>query len=482
MDVKSGNGLWQRYKGKPAVDMLREEHQWYASDNPRLAQVYFYLIDYAESDLDEVAFANMDAFFEVLKELNVKALLRFTYRTDDAESDTGATAGKRYAQARPAQIVKHLEQLKPWLVKWQPQIHVLQAGLVGAWGEWDSGRITDLNNDKLTVRGVDNVIGTAAVLFGLLDNMPAGMYLQVRYAYNKTRSLTAIPAALVTQADRDRIGYHDDALVNVYASNNVGGNPDTANNTSFPTVINESKNLLIDGEMYWGGTYNSDNRAIPNGLTLAKRLQDMHFTSLSVTHNYKEIIKVLGASPSPPLWNMHNWQTNVENKITMNDLDNAASHPSMGTGLKYDPAWFTGGNGSPIERNSFEYIRDYLGYYLQVTGISGEVTENNQVKVSLKLKNYGFAAPIGLKSIDLVLLNADGTVAAKAKAFDLGDLQQGKEVTSSEVTLTMPNSQTAYKLALDIRSSNDRPARLANDIGFENGYNILGEYRKVTGN
>ena len=57
----------------------------FSDDNPRLAQVYFYLTDYKNKPLDQAAFNNMDRYFQKLKQYHLQAVLRFAYIWNDAE-------------------------------------------------------------------------------------------------------------------------------------------------------------------------------------------------------------------------------------------------------------------------------------------------------------------------------------------------------------------------------------------------------------
>lgn len=63
----------------------------------------------------------------------------------------------------------HLDQLKPLLEKNKDILHVVQVGMIGAWGEWhsysDSG---------------DYAIDEAALVRKVLQTVPAGVFAQIR--------------------------------------------------------------------------------------------------------------------------------------------------------------------------------------------------------------------------------------------------------------------------------------------------------------
>lgn len=69
----------------------------------------------------------MQIYFDTLRAHGLKALLRFAYSTDPGVND-----------ATQADMLRHIEQLCPFLERNKAYIHVLQAGMIGAWGEWHS--------------------------------------------------------------------------------------------------------------------------------------------------------------------------------------------------------------------------------------------------------------------------------------------------------------------------------------------------------
>ena len=72
----------------------------------------------------------MGIFFDKLRSLGKKAVLRFAYETQFlGRAATGPTL---------EDIIRHTEQLKSFLEENKDVIQVVQAGMIGAWGEWHS--------------------------------------------------------------------------------------------------------------------------------------------------------------------------------------------------------------------------------------------------------------------------------------------------------------------------------------------------------
>src|SRR5699024_4308037 len=152
------------------------------SDSPQLAQVYFYLTEYKDKDLDDAAFEKMNEYFDVLEEYNIKAVLRFAYITEQ---------GSVELEQEPSteQAVRHIYQLKDFIKEHEDQIHVFQMGFIGAWGEWDTGARARMDEKE--------------IIKAVLDVIPEDMQIQVRYMNIKNNNKDVI-----TEEDWERIGYH----------------------------------------------------------------------------------------------------------------------------------------------------------------------------------------------------------------------------------------------------------------------------------
>lgn len=456
-DVKA---VWPKPKEANAIVTLHREVEHYEGDDPQLAQVYFYLTKYVNTAiLPEKVFQEMDAYFAELKQHNLKAVFRLAYST----ADSGATGGA--GKTPTAQIaVNHINQIAQhgWFEKWRDQIHVVQAGVVGAWGEWDSGSARTFHKTSATVKNRNNVVvgtypGQKALLVALLENVPADLYLQVRYEYNKFGNLSA------GDPWYGRVGFHDDAIRGTTIYSNNTGYSSGVGSANALRVHEETKLVPMDGEMYWGWSM-SENPGNGDGLFHLKHMRDRHFSSFSIVHDYKERERNEDGSDKPKqrIYSMLQWQSEYVNAKFLEE-----------NGLPYDPDWLKDEWGNPQPRTVFDYARDYVGYYLKATG--GSVTVNgSQADVSLTLINYGFSAPLTLKHCNLVLLDANGNVVDRKKAYHLNDLQAGTTQTA-RVSFPLPQ-EGAYQVAFELRSSNGTGARLANTLEFRDGFHILGTF------
>ncbi|MEE0418612.1 MAG: DUF4874 domain-containing protein [Lachnospiraceae bacterium] len=424
LDVATGESLFE-HAGEDAVKQLYDEIALYKTDQPGLIQVYFYLTGYKDKDLDEAAFARMNQYFEELEKNNLKAVLRFAYISDDTKPISQEPTTDR--------VVEHIKELKGFMEDHKEQIHVFQMGYIGAWGEWDGSARGRMEEKRI----VDAV----------LQNTPKDMFIQVRYLNIKNNNVDREDTL-----NWNRVGYHDDFLIgSLHGWNTAGNNPAS---DSYQQMTRESANLLVDGEMIWGsanGAY-TGGRSIDATL-IAKRLKEHHFTSLSMTHNYKE---------KNTAYSMVDWQQEYVNQNIL-----------ASNGLSCDESWFKDRNGNNLQRTMFEYIRDHLGYYLIMQNAKAQVT-GKEVTAEITLKNDGFAAPLGLKHFQIVLLDTEGRVAAQQEGCPMKELQPGISKTVSAV-LEKPDENRVYQLAVVLSSEGGEHARMANRVEYRDGYHILGE-------
>ncbi len=129
------------------------------------------------------------------REAGIKVISRFAYANEVSQAD-----------AELSTILAHLEQLKPVLLENKDVIAVMQAGFIGAWGEW-----------YYSTNHLDRDDARAAVLDKILTVLPLERQLQVRTpAYKRTYLSTqhAIEAQdAFSEKAIARIGHHNDCFL-----------------------------------------------------------------------------------------------------------------------------------------------------------------------------------------------------------------------------------------------------------------------------
>ncbi len=351
----------------------------YAPYGVTMAQAYCYLDKFEDKPLSPEKLALLDRSLARCREAGVKVLLRFAYeRTMQRKS--GPTVQR---------ILAHLDQLAPLIRKNSDVIFVLQAGMVGAWGEWHSS----------ACRIEEDHHALAAIVKKELSILPPGRMLQLRVLPRYKRwvledpllngnvpvtaenAFSGIPAA--------RIGMGDDGFLAGETDGGTWTEPPfyaQPGNPEFDAFTRESPYLAVDGELFW-----SDQGGKIDGLRAIKRLRLHHYTSLSLTHGYSDYE---GEPYSIDQW-----------KKTPITLEAIAKN-----NLPQDKDYFTNRDGSPAVRTQFEYIRDHLGYRieLQHARFPEKVAAGKPLPVEVSLINRGFATLINPRKVYLALINTAG--------------------------------------------------------------------------
>lgn len=397
---------------KDALDYLNEQLEYYKGDPFTLVQSYVYLTEYCKKDLDEKAFGQLKDFLEALRANGKRAVLRFAYET---EMD-------RKKGPRNKRLIKHTIQLKKWFSENEELVSetvaVIQAGLVGAWGEWHSAK--HRHNPKKT-------------LGAIFDMVPEKLTLQVR-----TEGLMRKNTSLF---ESRRVGHHDDFLVGeffkwCYVESPVGS-------PKAKEILGRAMYTFNDGEMPWGGD-KEYNKGFIHGEKMIAMLRAQSLSSLSLTHNYKE---------KNGTFNMDRWRGEY---ITPRELKEM--------GCPYNPNYFRDKDGNEFVRSIFDFIADHLGY--QVSALGFEADEN---EAKLTLKNYGFALPYHFDVLELVTEKG----AVKAEDYSPEKLLSGME---SVFTFKLPeNCGRVLGIKMYESRCDSLTLRLANSFEFVDGVNILGE-------
>jgi hypothetical protein len=212
-----------------------------------------YKLDDFKTGQISLGFLNkMKSDFATLRRSGSKMIIRFSYTEKSSPP---------YGDAPLPVVLQHIEQLKPVLRENSDVILVLQAGFIGAWGEWyytdyfsqSPGIITDENwNDRRTLTD------------SLLEMMPADRMVQVRTPNYKRRLLDmedyipVSPQQAYTGEYIARIAHHNDCFVS--SNNDVGTYIDTL--VEKPYLAEDSKYTVVGGETCGQCSYSHCENAV----------------------------------------------------------------------------------------------------------------------------------------------------------------------------------------------------------------------------
>ncbi len=342
-----------------------------------LVQTYCYLDSFAKGPISDDKLALLEKSLNRLRERGMKALLRFAYeRRMDRRG--GATLER---------ILQHLEQLRPLLRENADVIFVIQAGFVGAWGEWHNS----------TYRLEEDHGALADIVRAILEAVPEDRMIQVRVPKYKRWVLAESQLGgdhelqegnAHTGSPLARIGFHDDGFL---AEKTDGGTwpepPHYAGpgNPEFDAMTKESPYVSVDGELFW-----ADQGGKVDGLRAATRMRLHHYTSFSLAHSYSE-------REGRPL-SIDDW---MHTSLTLED--------ALRAGLPISDGYFSDGRGREVPRTFFEYIRDHLGYRLELqwASLPLRVDPGEALAVRVELINRGFSTLHNPRPVVLALIGAD---------------------------------------------------------------------------
>lgn len=147
------------------------------------------LDDWRDTDIPQDVLEEFDTNFADIRDAGLKAIIRFAYNEGpypDSEPD-----------ATKAQILRHIEQLTPLLQMNADVIAWMEAGFIGAWGEWHT-----------STNGLDNLSDKKEILMALLKALPENRMAQVRYPAN---IIEMFPDPL--EAVKARVAHHNDCFL-----------------------------------------------------------------------------------------------------------------------------------------------------------------------------------------------------------------------------------------------------------------------------
>ncbi len=334
---------------------LQVQLQTYAPDRPKIIQQYVYLTLYtSRTVIPQKALDQLTAYFEYIRSLDIKMLLRFAYENENNLADPPQDV-----------MLAHVAELKTWFHNNSQlvadTVYCLQLGFLGWWGEGHSYHVE---------------YDIPRVIAAVCEMVPSWMYVNVRTPwYYYTTPLQY----------RSRMGMHDDYLVGY----NVYGTPMPDNPVQQPYYRDLFQHTINDGELPWGGEP-TNNETYIDGTNTTRYLYDYSLSTLSIVHNYIE--SGLGHP-----YNMYRWKTEYLDADAFNDH-----------GWNYNPNFLDDEGKISI----FNYLKYHLGYQLVLSNLT---TDGN--KLHFMISNYGFAAPFNMDSLVVQARYANGTTRHVNLAF-----------------------------------------------------------------
>ena len=174
------------------------------SEGRTLMYLGFYLTNFMNGDISQAFLDKMQSCFDALRDGGAKCILRFAYQSSE---------GSKPWDPSQEIVLRHVEQLKPLLIKNKDVIFVLQAGFVGVWGEWYYTQ-----NFIMNPRSDADYIPRKNLIDALMAALPQERQIEVRTPQFKMRMYGLSLKDTLTQATahdgslKSRLGGHNDCF------------------------------------------------------------------------------------------------------------------------------------------------------------------------------------------------------------------------------------------------------------------------------
>lgn len=438
-------------------NLAKEPYQVFS---PQLTQVYFYLTGYKNTqNLPQYAFDRMQAVFDKAEELGIKLVVRFAYQGEMKQG---------IGDAEDAIMLAHMQQLKPFLEENADLIYSIEAGFLGAWGEWHSYNKSGIEHNE------------KALLEGIINMVPENVYLQVRYP----QILDYIDESSPVYNKLGNIGIHNDSFFGYTFNTSAWPMIPVPEGTVIPDGVtaemlaeyeyNWNKAMQtgtyapMGGELFWG--YETTEDQYTDAYDALIQYSMFRQSVFSLYHGYKE---GMHGVEGDGIFSMQDWEATP---VTPEWLE--------ANNITYDPNYFVDSNGNTVEHNVLEFITDHLGYRIALKDIDikGAFASGSELDVNLNLVNYGFASAFNMNS-GFAILDREGNVVSTVAVGNPAlwhsrnpeNWNDGELLThniSSKIAL--PTENGTYKLAFYLKNSLGTGASLANDLEYiDGGYTVI---------
>lgn len=189
-----------------------------------LALRVVYLDQFISSPISGAFLSALETDFNIARAAGVKLILRFAYNQDTSSP---------YNEPSKAQILAHVEQLQPLFAAHSDVILTLQAGFIGAWGEWYYTSVFGDASVSPYQYNAANWQDRVNLIDALLAALPTDRTVQVRTPQTKQKQAHGIGAPTNSAATGGRVGHHNDCFLAPFYDYGTfndydTGNPDSA--------------------------------------------------------------------------------------------------------------------------------------------------------------------------------------------------------------------------------------------------------------
>ncbi len=447
-----------------AVYKTLDNYVFRLHDNTKVINISYNLSAYNKSKkLPDEALNVIRITGDLLRLKGYKQSVNFVYNSSYHVAYTVSEEARKNIESVSASeeiMLSHIEQLAPVMKEYKDTVFSVMGGFIGFSGDMaESSQYPPVDRNRIMKAVMEKLV------------VPLDTYYLIRTPSNKYDFEKAYP----DYKESKRISFVNKSMFGVQTKlgwNSGGyqkGNPENDPVDWWEYVTEQAAFAPNDGEIFPNsnliGKGSHPTPRIMTGLEIILECAHHSLTTMGFWNGYYEVDRT---KESPAVMDL--WQ---EQAITPEILNENK--------IVYDPAWFLDDNGETAARNTFQFIRDHLGYKLVGEKFKAS-SDGKTIKASLSLKNYGFSAAFNIKS-GFALLDADYNIISRADAGEPNEWysHDPKDPTSTavptytaEAELSAPETAGEYHIAFYLKNSMDDGAALSNrEVPFENGMNIL---------
>ena len=204
---------WPWWLGEERNPIRVSELRAFRDQGLSLGRVYFVIDEFRDRSLTAEALTAMSADFAAIRAAGYKIVPRFTYSFPCVGAIEPCLPENFGVTDVPLpRVLEHIAQLAPILSNNADVIAYMEAGFIGAWGEWH-GSTNNLTEGGGAARVNDN---SKAIVQALLSALPARRMIALRAPHQKQAVFGPAPlspALAFSGAPQARIGHHNDCFL-----------------------------------------------------------------------------------------------------------------------------------------------------------------------------------------------------------------------------------------------------------------------------
>ncbi len=413
-----------------------------------VTQYYCYLTSYFnQATIPQSLFDTINSNLDKFRQNGIKVLFRFAYETDTSRTKGPSLNNmlSHITQIANSNIIKNNEDV----------IYCLEAGFLGAWGEWHAVTSGYLEfNYNLNLSTMNSVFSNRTKVLN-----------EILKITNKKVLIRNVMDHINITSDKSRIGFHNDFFMAQNGYVNDSSYSDIAipgvDRWSGPNISERivwfdymtpiTKQIPMDGEIGWSNEF-----CDVNGMNAVKRLSVHHYSTFSHIHNYTENTTCLA---------IKSWMSIPFSTSDANSLNVPVSNNYFDT-----------------NKTIYDYIRDHLGYRIELQSSDFTLSNNKQIKCLIKLINKGFSRMMNDRNVFLILLDNNTNSITKfntsINAINWYSYSDDNSQYTIDFTINFNSlSGNNYTIGISIESNDGllfNHIQLANsDIIYDNGINYL---------